>query len=159
MRRRQRGHAYKKFARRGGGGAEVPHRWGVLARLGRHGDGYPVTAGNAVTLYTEGAKAFDAMAAAAPQQLAALQAEMVEVLAWATARFGEPAPLEDGGEWDYALEGVQELVTPLAATFDAAAGGLALRPQGDGVTRTTLTLTLTGGEPFCDALRAEFGIG
>jgi cardiolipin synthase len=64
VRRRQRGRAYKKFARRGSGGAEVPHRWGVLARLGRHGDGYPVTAGNAAALYTEGAAAFDAMAAA-----------------------------------------------------------------------------------------------
>lgn len=65
VRRRQRGRAYKEFARRGaGGGAEVPRRWGVLARLGRHGHGYPVTAGNAATIYTEGAAAFDAMFAA-----------------------------------------------------------------------------------------------
>ncbi len=62
--RRQRGRAYKEFARRGGEGVEVPPRWNVLARLGQHSDGYPVTAGNAVTLFTEGTKAFDAMAEA-----------------------------------------------------------------------------------------------
>ncbi|MBN9118264.1 MAG: cardiolipin synthase [Planctomycetes bacterium] len=65
MRRRHRGRAYKKFtARPDGTSAGVPHRWDVLARLGHHGDGFPVTGGNAVKLFHEGAGAFDAMLAA-----------------------------------------------------------------------------------------------
>jgi cardiolipin synthase A/B len=61
-RRRKRSKAYKKFtARADGASAGVPQRWDVLARLGHHGDGFPVTGGNAVTLYHEGTDAFDAM--------------------------------------------------------------------------------------------------
>src|SRR5262245_48318099 len=62
MRRRTRSKAYKKFtARADGASAGVPQRWDVLARLGHHGDGFPVTGGNAVQLYHAGADAFDAM--------------------------------------------------------------------------------------------------
>ncbi len=62
MRRRKRSRAYKKFTGRAdGASAGVPAQWDVLARLGHHGDGFPVTGGNAVTLYHEGADAFDAM--------------------------------------------------------------------------------------------------
>jgi cardiolipin synthase len=65
MRRRERGQAYKKFINRADAApAGVPERWDVLARLGHHGDGFPVTGGNAVTLYHEGGPAFDAMLAA-----------------------------------------------------------------------------------------------
>ena len=63
-RRRARSKAYKKFtARADATSAGVPKRWDVLARLGHHGDGFPVTGGNAVALYHEGAPAFDAMLA------------------------------------------------------------------------------------------------
>ena len=65
MRRRAKGRAYKQFTKRADGtSADVPKRWDVLARLGHHGDGFPVTGGNAVELYHEGAPAFDAMLAA-----------------------------------------------------------------------------------------------
>jgi cardiolipin synthase len=65
MLRREQGRAYKRFTRRADGASvEVPPRWDVLARLGHHGDGFPVTGGNAVTFYHEGAPAFDAMLAA-----------------------------------------------------------------------------------------------
>lgn len=40
---------------------EVPAHWDRLAKLGHHGDGFPVTGGNAITLYHEGHLAFDAM--------------------------------------------------------------------------------------------------
>ena len=40
---------------------DVSPRWEKLAKLGHHGDGFPVTDGNAVTLYHEGRRAFDAM--------------------------------------------------------------------------------------------------
>src|SRR5262245_40798724 len=56
--RKQRSRAFKKFvARVDGESAEVPPQWAVLARLGQEGDGFPVTRGNAVTLYHEGAEA------------------------------------------------------------------------------------------------------
>jgi cardiolipin synthase len=62
MRKRRRGEAYKKFTSRvAGQSAGVPKQWDVLARLAHHGDGFPVTDGNAVTLYHDGAPAFDAM--------------------------------------------------------------------------------------------------
>src|SRR5262249_39952591 len=52
MQRRQQGKAYKKFTKRtDGASVEVPQRWEVLARLGQHSDGFPVTRGNTVTLY------------------------------------------------------------------------------------------------------------
>jgi cardiolipin synthase len=41
--------------------SETPERWRTLAKLGAHVDGFPVTAGNAVTLYHDGRPAFDAM--------------------------------------------------------------------------------------------------
>lgn len=41
--------------------AEVPARWERLAKLGHHGEGFAVTAGNSITLYHEGHPAFDAM--------------------------------------------------------------------------------------------------
>jgi hypothetical protein len=106
----------------------------------------------------DGHGSFDAMAAAGAQQLAVLQAEVVQVLDWAHRQFGAPAPAEDGGEWDYELQGVQELVTPLAASFDAAGPGLVLQPQGAGTVRLTLTLTVGGSEQFCAAFRAAFGV-
>ena len=62
MRRRKRSKAYKAFSARASGRSEgVPERWDVLAKLGHHGTGEPVTGGTAVELYHEGAPAFEAM--------------------------------------------------------------------------------------------------
>jgi cardiolipin synthase len=62
-RRKSRRSAYKKVAGTAGekGRVDVPSRWVTLAKLGHHGDGFPVTGGNAVTLYHEGRPAFQAM--------------------------------------------------------------------------------------------------
>jgi cardiolipin synthase len=62
-RRQQRRSAYKKLAGGSDGSppADVPDRWDTLALLGHHGDGFPVTGGNAVTLYHDGGPAFEAM--------------------------------------------------------------------------------------------------
>lgn len=62
-RKQQKKSAYKKisgFTDRSPS-ADVPPRWDKLAKLGHHGDGFPVTGGNAVTLYHEGHRAFEAM--------------------------------------------------------------------------------------------------
>jgi cardiolipin synthase len=61
-RRRRRSSVYKRLSRREGWpAADVPDRWDTLALLGHHGDGFPVTGGNAVALYHVGRTAFDAM--------------------------------------------------------------------------------------------------
>lgn len=105
----------------------------------------------------EGHGSFDAMAAAAPAQFGALQAEVVRVLDWARRHFGPPAPLEEGGEWDVELQGVRELATPLAVRYRAGQG-LELQDAGDAAQRTTLTLTLVGTAAFCGALRQAFAL-
>jgi hypothetical protein len=101
---------------------------------------------------------FDAMAAAAPSQLQSLQAEVLRVLAWVSGQFGAPAPLEEGGAWDYELQGLQEVETPLAVRVDLGANKLSLQPGQPAPPRVTLSLTLTGGEDFCAAFREEFGL-
>lgn len=107
----------------------------------------------------EGHGSFDAMAAAAPAQLPALQAEVLRVLQWAQQAFPQArAPLEDGGEWDYALHGVEEVATALEARVEPDAGRLTLERRGSGPPRVTLSLTLSGTPDFCAALRAAFGL-
>lgn len=103
----------------------------------------------------QGHGSFDAMAAAAPAQLAALQAEVARVLDWAHAQFGAPGALEEGGEWDCELQGVRELATPLQVRWRPGAG-LELQPGRAGEPRVTLSLTLTGTPAFCAALRDAF---
>src|ERR1700749_2299911 len=105
----------------------------------------------------DGHGTFDAMAAVDERRLPALQAEIACVLAWAHERFGAPAPLDEGGEWDCELGGVRELAAPLAVRYDEASAALDIRASGAGSPRVTLTVTLTGTPAFCDAFRAAFG--
>jgi hypothetical protein len=107
---------------------------------------------------SEGHGTFDAMAAAAPAQLASLEAELVRVLRWATGEFGEPAPVDDGGTWDYELQGTQEVATALDVRFDAQAQRLRLQSGGAAPPRVTLSLTVSGSAVFCGAFRAAFEI-
>ncbi|TFZ04324.1 hypothetical protein [Ramlibacter rhizophilus] len=111
--------------------------------------------------YTEdedGNGSFDALASAAPAQLSALQAEVLRVLAWAGREFaGAQGPLEAGGEWDFALQGVSEVATPLDVAVDD--GTLRLDPGTPGAPRVTLSLTLSGTPAFCAAFREAFGLG
>ncbi|MCJ0764780.1 hypothetical protein [Variovorax terrae] len=107
----------------------------------------------------EGTGSFDAMASAAPAQVAALQAEVTRVLDWAHRDFaGAREPLDEGGDWDYELQGVQEVATTLQTRYDAAAGRLDLQPGETGAPRLTLTLTVSGTPAFCEAFRGAFGI-
>jgi hypothetical protein len=101
---------------------------------------------------------FDAMAAVAPAQFPALEAEIVRVLHWAAREFGEPAPLDEGGAWDYQLQAVQEVATALDVRLDPQGQRLQLEPRTAAPARLTLTLTVSGAADFCDAFRAAFGI-
>ena len=104
----------------------------------------------------DGNGAFDAMAAAEPAQLPDLKAEVVRVLAWAHDAFGAPAPLDEGGEWDCELQGVQEVATALDVCWEDRA--LALQPRDTGAPRVTLSVTVSGTAAFASAFRAEFGV-
>jgi hypothetical protein len=105
----------------------------------------------------QGHGTFDAMAAAGPAQLAALQAEIVRVLQWAEREFPDAqGPLEEGGEWDVELQGVQELPTTLDVQYQG--GKLRLQPREVGAARVTLSVTLSGTPMFCAAFRHAFGM-
>lgn len=105
----------------------------------------------------EGRSSFDAMAAATPEQLPALQAEVVRVLDWAEREFGPAGPLDEGSEWDFELQGVRELATTLDVRYTPGATQLELRAGASGAPRTTLSLTLTGTPAFCAAFRHALG--
>ena len=107
----------------------------------------------------QGNGSFDAMAAAAPQRLAQLQAEVVRVLDWATRAFGAHGPLEEGCDWDCELQGTQEVTIALQVTYEPAAGQLQVTPGADAAPRVTLSLTLSGTPAFCTAFRQQFALG
>lgn len=88
---------------------------------------------------TEGIGVFDAMASVRPQHLAAVRAEVEQVLGWANDVFaGRRAPVEDGGEWDYDLQEMQE--------------------ESPSEPRHTVTLSISGTEAFCAAFREAFDL-
>ncbi|MFY3383682.1 hypothetical protein [Paracidovorax sp. MALMAid1276] len=107
----------------------------------------------------DGIGTLDAMASVAPAQLGALHGEIRAVLAWAHAQWpGGCGPLDEGGLWHYDLQGAQEVSTPLALQFDEVTGHLQATPGTPAPPRTQITLTLSGGPEFCNALREAFGV-
>lgn len=109
---------------------------------------------------TEGIGVFDAMASTGAPQVAAVQAEIVQVLAWAYDGFGEPgAPVGDGGDWDYDLQGMQEISLPETIDFDPSAGRLRVHTGPPGAARHTVSLSLSGTPEFCAAFRHAFDLG
>lgn len=107
----------------------------------------------------EGTGSFDAMASVAPAHIPLVQAEISAVLAWAHQHWpGACGPAEDGGQWQYDLQGVQDISTPLLLEFDAACGQLRTAAGCPAPARTTFTLTISGGADFCAALREAFEI-
>lgn len=81
-----------------------------------------------------GCGTWDAMASVRPAQMDALRAEVAQVLDWAHSEFADQhGPLDDGGEWDYDLQGAHE------------------------ADRYTLTLTISGTPAFGAAWRTQFG--
>ena len=86
----------------------------------------------------QGGGTFDAMASVRPDQVAAVRAEMAQVLDWAHAAFpGLQAPLEEGGEWDFDLQEQQDGTVP---PWHA------------------LTLAVSGSPQFCAAFRQRFRV-
>lgn len=108
---------------------------------------------------TDGTGTFEAMVSVGPQHVAAVHAEVATVLAWCHAQFGSDCgPASEGFAWDAELQGQQEYSAREDLHFDVATGRLRARLQPPGVPRHTLTLTLSGHEAFCEALRAHLGL-
>lgn len=108
---------------------------------------------------SEGHGSFDALACVAPAQWPALLAEAQDVLAWAHAHFpGLRGPVHEGGEWDFALQGLREVPAPLDLAFEEASGRVQVAEGPPGAPRLTLGLTITGSAGFCTALREAFAL-
>jgi hypothetical protein len=106
-----------------------------------------------------GVGSFDAMASTAPQHMAAVRTEIARVLDWAHATFPDMrAPLEEGGEWDYNLEGQQEWTTHEALSYDEVTGKFNSQLGPAGAPRHTVTLSISGSAQFCEAFRQRFGV-
>jgi hypothetical protein len=107
----------------------------------------------------QGHGSFDAMASTAPQFVAAVREEIARVLDWAHATFPDMrAPLEEGGEWDYNLEGQQEWTAHEAIAYDEVTGKFTSQLGPAGAPRHTVTLSISGSSQFCEAFSMHFGI-
>lgn len=103
---------------------------------------------------------FDAMASVPASRLPALQAEIAQVLDWAHATFpGQRAPLEEGGEWDYLLQGRQEWSVSEVLCYDELTRRFSSRSGVPGAPRHVLTLSISGSAQFCAAYRGRFPDG
>jgi len=106
----------------------------------------------------EGTATWDAVASVPVERLEALLAEIREVLAWAHAECGTgPAPLEEGGLWQYDLQWEPDGAPLQALHFDARTRGFDPVPRGQPGERITLTLSLGGGPAFAEAFASHFG--
>lgn len=101
----------------------------------------------------EGGGTLDAMASVDAGRLPALLAEIEAVMAWAARSFGPAAPLDEGGDWDFALDALDAHEEPLEIAFEQPSGRVRVE---SGAGRTTVTFTVTGSQAFCQALLERF---
>jgi len=102
---------------------------------------------------------FEAMASVPASRMAALRAEIAQVLDWAFETFPDMrAPLEEGGEWDYQLEGQQEWSVPEVLSYDEVTGKFSSRPGPAGEPRHAVTLSVSGSAQFCEAFRCRWAL-
>ena len=105
----------------------------------------------------DGVGTFDTLAATAPAHNAAVLAEVASVLAWAHQAFeAQRAPLDEGGEWDYDLQGWREFSAVDVLDFDDHSGKLSVQAQAAGAARHSVSLSVTGTPSFCSAFRERF---
>jgi len=106
---------------------------------------------------TEGIGVFDAMATVGPRQIAAVRAEIEQVLAWAHDTFrGSRGAVGEGGEWDYDLQGMQETSVPELLEFNEDTRELRVRAGPAGEPRHTVTIAISGTPDFCAMFREQF---
>ena len=106
----------------------------------------------------EGTATWDAIAAIPAARMSELEHEIISVLAWAHAEYGElRGPLESGGLWDYDLQCERDGLPLLALGFDIHERQIHPRPQSQPQAWVTLTLSLSGGPAFAAAFVDRFG--
>ena len=108
---------------------------------------------------TEGVGTLEAMASTWPEQVAAVQAEVAYVLDWAYAAFPDRrGPIEEGGDWDYDLQGMQEFTAPQTIRYDEVTRQFSVDLGPAGKPRHTVTVSFSGTSEFCAAFRQQFGL-
>lgn len=108
----------------------------------------------------EGTATWDTVACVPATRLRELEREVITVLAWAHAEFGElRGPIESGGAWDYDLQCERAGQPLLVLSYAPQSQQLIplLRPSPD--ERVTLTLSLSAGLAFSTAFEARFEPG
>ncbi len=110
----------------------------------------------------EGVTTFEAMASVRGERWPLLLNEASQLLSAVHGAFPEgPVPLDEGGEWDCALEARLEPDHPIDCRFEPASGLLFAQGDVDSPAFHTLTLTLCGREAwaqaFADAWLADEG--
>ncbi len=106
---------------------------------------------------TEGVGTWDAMASVSPNQVTAVQAEVARVLGWAYHAFPDGrGPVDEGGEWDFDLQAQVETLAPEKWQYDPSLDLVLTTRMPPGEPRHTVTLSLSGGEAFCQAFRERF---
>jgi hypothetical protein len=106
----------------------------------------------------EGTATWDAIAAIPAARMSELEHEIISVLAWAHAEYGElRGPLESGGLWDYDLQCERDGHPLLAMSYNTETRRLEPLPQLLPDARVALTLSLCGGQAFDEAFAARFG--
>ena len=108
----------------------------------------------------DGSAVFDAMATVSATQLKGLWAEVSAVLGWGHRHFpGARAPLEDGGDWDFQLDGARAQRFPQTLAYDESSGAVNLVAElPAGPSRHSVTLSISGSPAFSEAFREVFGI-
>jgi hypothetical protein len=105
----------------------------------------------------DGLGTLEAVASIWPGHVAAVHAEIVQVLTWAHAEFpGRRGPLDEGFDWDYDLHGMQEMTAPEALHYDEVTHQLRAEAGPPGRPRHTFTLSLSGTPAFCSAFMQQF---
>jgi hypothetical protein len=108
---------------------------------------------------TDGIGTFDAMASTWPEQVPAVQDEIVRILDWAYTMFaGSRGPVGEGGDWDYDLQGQQEFTAPQHIEYDVSARRFSVHMGPVGRPRYMVTLSISGTSGFCAAFRQQFGL-
>lgn len=107
---------------------------------------------------TEGVGTLEAMASTWSHQVLAVQAEIARVLGWCYATLRQRGPLEEGGDWDYDLQGMQEFTTPETIQYDEATRQLSVQVGPAGRPRHTVTVAITGSSEFCSEFRRHFAL-
>lgn len=107
---------------------------------------------------TGGVGSFEAMASVRPEQVAPLHAEIARVLDWSFAQFPARGDIGEGGDWDYVLQGQQEVLTPVRIEYDETGRCFSVQLEAAQPPRQTVSFSISGTAAFCQALRQQFGI-